>query len=338
MIKDVLVIYNAADDKHLARKVAWRESNAGVLAEVKAVTAALKKLGVDYDVRSIRDIKQLPDVLSHNKQRIVFNLVEELPGNILDACYVPAICRAHGKVSTGSDTASLLLAQDKWKTKAVLEEADLPCPAGAVVPLGQKIRPEYLAQGKYIVKPVLSDASEGINADSIVELPGENLDKTIEYIHAQFKQPAIVEQFIAPRELNVSVLQINGDIKVLPIAEIDFAAFGSNRPRIVDYEAKWRVNSFTYNHTPRIIPAQLSAQAARLVCRYALKVWYAIGCQDYARVDFRMDKNEQPFILEVNPNPDISPDAGFAAALAVQGMAYEEFIEILINNASLKQG
>jgi D-alanine-D-alanine ligase len=359
MTEGVLVIYNTVNQEAPVQKGRWRESNAGVLEEVKAVTGSLEKLGIDYDVQSISRISQLPLVLSHSKQTVVFNLVEELPENILDTCYVPAVCLAHGRRCTGSDTASLLLAQDKWKSKAVLKAANLPCPEGVIVPIGQKIRLTDLSPGVYIVKPVFSDASEGIDINSIVaietppsvlgtpyggvpygtsgELPGDALRRAIERIHTQLEQPAIVEQFIAQRELNVSILQHNGDVKVLPIAEIDFTAFQADRPRIVDYAAKWQNDSFAYNNTPRVIPADLSKRMVRLIEQYALGAWYAIGCQDYTRVDFRIDDNAQVFVLEVNPNPDISPDAGFAAALAAAGIAYDQFVETIIKNSLLRQ-
>ncbi len=280
----------------------------------------------------------MPDVLEHNSHKVVFNLIEELPDSILDACYVPAICSAHGRACTGGDTPALLLTQDKWKTKVVLRAADIPCPQGMIVPLGRKISTTGLAPGRYIVKPVFSDASEGISPSSVVELPGRALHKAVDRIHAECRQPALVEQFIAQRELNVSILQLNGKVEVLPIAEIDFAAFDAGRPRIVDYDAKWRTDSFAYNNTSRIIPAHLSGRIAQMVRRCAIAAWHQIGCRDYARVDFRMDDKDNIFVLEINLNPDISPDAGFAAALEAGGITYQEFIEMLINNALLRLG
>jgi len=335
MTNDILVIHNAVDKAATAEdKPVFEESNAGLKEEISAVTDTLEILGVRYQVKSIEAIEQLPDILVHSSQKIVFNLVEELPGDILNACYVPAICRAHGRAFTGSDTPALILAQNKWQAKAVFKAAKVPSPDGTIVPVGQKIRRKCLPDGKYVVKPVFSDASEGINPDSVVELPGTALDKAIEQIHKRFKQPAIVEQFVPDRELNVSLLEQNGKVGVLPVAEIDFSAFDTNKPRIVDYSAKWLADSFAYNNTPRIIPAQLSEKTADLVRRYALAAWDAVGCQDYARVDFRMDHDERLFVLEVNPNPDISADDGFAAALTAAGLTYANFIETLLNNAS----
>lgn len=319
-------------------KFDYEESNVSVLDEVAAVAGALEKLGFDYRVESIKQIRDLPDVLSRSPEKIVFNLIEDLNGSVLDFCYVPAICSAHGKACTGNDTACMLLAQDKWRTKSILRAANLPCPLGVIVPIGEKIYPSGLASGRYIVKPVFSDASEGIDTRSVVDLPSTALHHAIQRIHEQLNQPALVEQFIPDKELNVSVLQRDDKVEVLPIAEIDFTAFGENYPHIVDYTAKWQLNSFTYKHSPRIIPALLSDDVAELVRNIAVDSWRVLGCQDFARVDFRLDDNDNIFVLEVNPNPDISPDAGFAAALGAGGISFEEFVQILLNNALSRLG
>lgn len=337
MATNILIIHNAVD-KGLTTKdrAVFEESNAGLMEEVRAVTEAFEALGIKYQIKSFETIEQLPDILRHSNQGIIFNLVEELSADILHACYVPAICHAYGRTCTGSDTPALILAQNKWQAKAVLKTADVPVPDGTIVPVGQRIHMKGLVPGKYFVKPVFSDASEGIDADSIVDLPGMALHKAIKQIHTQFKQPALVEQFIPDREFNVSLLQQNNEVQVLPIAEIDFSAFGTNDPKVVDYSAKWHADSFGYNNTPRVIPARISQEAAGLVRQYALAAWHAIGCQDYARVDFRMTRNEQVSALEVNPNPDISADAGFAAALEAGGISYKKFIEILLDNALMR--
>jgi D-alanine-D-alanine ligase len=337
MTTNVLIIHNAVDKRLTTKdRAVFEESNAGLMEEVHAVTETIRTLGIKYQVKSIETIEQLPDILAHSDQGIVFNLVEELPADILHACYVPAICQVYGRTCTGSDTPALILAQNKWQAKAVLKTADVPVPDGTIVPIGQRICQKGLVPGKYFVKPVFSDASEGIDADSIVDLPGMALHKAIKQIHTQFKQPALVEQFIPDREFNVSLLQQNNEVQVLPIAEIDFSAFDVNSVRIVGYSAKWHTDSFAYNNTPRIIPAPLSDKAANLVRQCALATWYAIGCQDYARVDFRMNRKEQIFVLEVNPNPDISADAGFAAALEAGGISYKKFIETLLDNALMR--
>jgi D-alanine-D-alanine ligase len=336
MLESVLVIYNAVDT-NAKDAAAWHESNAGVLDEVNAVTAALERLGIDYRRQPVENLEHLNHILQQSRQRIIFNLVEEFSDNIFSACFVPAVCRANGRAFTGNDTPALLLSQNKWQAKAVLKAASLPCPNGVLIPITKQIFVPALSSGKYIVKPLYSDASEGIDSSSIVEIPGSALRKAVERVHRQFGQPALVEQYIPGRELNVSVLQREGRLEVIAIAEIDFSKFDDDQPRIVDYSAKWQPESFAYNNTPRIIPAQISAQTAEIVEKSSLQACSLTGCSGYIRVDFRMDKDEQPYILEINPNPDISPDAGFAAALAFRGIKYEKFVEILLESAINKE-
>jgi ribosomal protein S18 acetylase RimI-like enzyme len=155
-------------------------------------------------------------------------------------------------------------------------------------------------------------------------------------VHETFHQAALVEQFVGSRELNVSVLRRGRRTEVLPIAEIDFGAFGPERPRIVDYAAKWLPHSFEYRNTPRIIPAPLDPRLADRIRHYALAAWRAVGCRDYARVDLRMDDHGQVTILEVNSNPDVSPEAGFSAALAAAGIPYREFVLAMVRNAAAR--
>jgi len=133
MTDSVLILHHIIKADPAAGK-AFTESNDGVLQEVKAVADALAKLGISHRIESISTIADLPAVLSVSPERIVFNLVEALAGSELDYCLVPAVCRSFGKACTGSDTPCLMLTQDKWRTKAVLKAANLPCPKASLFP------------------------------------------------------------------------------------------------------------------------------------------------------------------------------------------------------------
>jgi D-alanine-D-alanine ligase len=321
---------NVASDPEKQKYCA--ESNAGVLVEVAAITEAFDKLGVPWTVKTISRLSELRAVLAASPEPIVFNLVEELCGHPQDASVVPSIIRAMGKGFTGSDSFALMLALDKWRTKAMLKSLGLPTPPAGYVPVGRKLS-EKLPQGKYIVKPVCTDASEGIDDQSVVEAPGREMGRIVRRIHDDFRQAAVVEKFIDGRELNVSVIQFDDGPRALPIAEIDFSDFTADMPRIINYAAKWQEDSFVYNHTPRIIPAKLSAKTAKEVSRLAEAAWHAIGCRGYARIDFRLDKKDNPWIIEVNANPDLSPECGLAAAVGAAGLKYEEFIRMMYEQA-----
>jgi D-alanine-D-alanine ligase len=325
----VIILHHALDVATRPGKQQYcAESNAGVTYEVNAITEAFATLGVPSTVKTIRGLSDLRPTLAGTTEPVVFNLVEELEGHPQDASVVPSILRALGKNFTGSDSFALMLALDKWRTKAVLASAGLPTPAAFYVPVGDKLKAK-LPKGKYIVKPSCTDASEGITAKSVVDSTSRDLPRLIKHIHENFDQAAIVEQFIDGRELNVSVLQFPDGVRALPIAEIDFSAFKPGMPRIIDYAAKWHEDTFVYNNTPRIIPAHLPAKTAKEVARLTVGAWHAIGCRGYARVDFRLDKNLKPWIIEVNTNPDVSPECGLAAAVKAAGLQYHEFAKMM---------
>ncbi|HUS57407.1 MAG TPA: GNAT family N-acetyltransferase [Planctomycetota bacterium] len=328
----VLILHNIPREKpDDGPAPAWLESDAGVLEEVEAVRAALEKIGAVHRTAGVANLTDLPAVLSSSTEDVVFNLVEGFHTEPMGANFVPAICQAFGKECTGNTTPCLQLTLDKWQTKGVLNASALPCAAGVLVPVGKMAKRSMLPAGPYIVKPTACDASEGIEVDSFVSEFG-SLRRIVRRIHEQFGQPALIEQYVGNRELNVSVLQRGNQVDVLAIAEIDFTAFSGDKPRIVDYSAKWLPETFEYQNTPRILPAPISEQAAEQVRRYALDAWAAVGCRDYARVDFRLDDDGQPTILELNANPDISPEGGFAAAVEYAKLTYEQFVELMVAN------
>ncbi len=313
------------------------ESEAGVLDEVRAVAAALERAGLPCVCADAATLDELPAVLSAHPEPVVFNLVEGFQRHSEQAALVPAVCEAHGRGCTGNDAACQALALDKWRAKAVLRAAGLPVPDDRLVPPGARLAARDMPRLPVIVKPVGADASEGIHADSVVRRPGRALASAIARVHRLFHQPALIESFVGERELNVSVLQRGRRVDVLPIAEIEFRDFGAARPRIVDYAAKWNTASFEYRNTVRVIPARLSARVTAEARRLARAAWDALGCRDYARVDFRLAADGKLFILEVNPNPDIGPESGFTAALRAAHISFAAFVRGQVANAAARR-
>ncbi len=327
----VLILHNVP--RPAAPGAAFAESDAGVLDQVRAVEAALARLKIPSRVAGVANLADVPAVLSAASENVVFNLVEGFHSRPSDSNYVPALAAAYGKAATGNDSPALALSLNKWHAKCVLLAHDVPCPPGVIVPVGSPVPRAALPPGPYIVKPLLADASEGIDAYSVVRSRGKALSAAVARVHHEFAHEALVETLVGHREINVSVLQQRSELLVLPLAEIDFCAFGDDRPRIVGYSAKWLPDTFEYQNTPRVIPAPLSAAVAARVTRCALAAWRALGCRDYARVDMRLDDKGRPFVLEVNTNPDITPDAGFAAALEAARISYDSFVKTLVDNA-----
>ncbi len=309
------------------------ESDAGVMAEVSAVADALDRKRVPHRTMAIASLADLVPLLQASPETVIFNLVENLLPQTVDTALVPSVCRAFGKAVTGNGTACQSLCLDKWRTKAVLSAAGIPVPRGTLVAPGAHAARKSIPRGPIIVKPLFADASEGIDAQSVVKGFGPALSRAIARVHDQFRQPALVEQFFGTREINVSLMEIDGELIILPPAEIEFRGFGDGRPRIVDYKAKWHTDSFEYRNTIRVVPAPLPARISRRLAELSRQAWMITGCEDYARVDFRMTDDGDIAVLELNPNPDIAPDAGFAAALKAGGYAFDDFVHAMCRNA-----
>jgi len=335
----VLILYNLPRPRGGAAMLPGGESDFSVMDEVQAVSAVLERHGIAFRSVGIGTLKDLPDALATGRERVAFNLVEDLAGGVADYCFVPAVCGAMGRACTGNGAACQALCIDKWQTKAALGARGVPVPEAVVVPLGQDPAGYVFPKGRVIVKPLSSDASEGIDASSVVaSLRRRLVEARVRRVHRGVGQGALVEQFIEGREINVSLLQRGREVEALPLAEIDFSLFPADKPRIVDYAAKWHDGSFEYINTPRKIPATLPERVAQRIRAYARAAWDAVGCQDYARVDLRLDENDNPYVLEVNPNPDISHDAGFAAALNAAKITYERFVLTVLEEAEARGG
>ncbi len=321
------------------------ESDAGVMDEVKIVSETFQMLKIPCRVAAVESLTRLPEILRSAPERLILNLVENFPDRPADAMQVPTVCEAFGRECTGNESSNQTLALDKWRTKAVLQAAGLPVPGGVVIPCGANTGSASLAlqkegsvlsrlpAGPWIVKPLYADASEGIHPTSVAH-DGKALNAAIRRIHRDFKHPALVEAFFGTRELNVALFQRGDRIEILPVAEIEFRGFGEDRPRIIDYAAKWHTDSFEYKNTVRVVPAKLDRPLAARIRAAALAAWQTLGCRDYARVDFRLDEAGNFVILEVNPNPDISPDSGFEAALKAAKIPYSDFVEAIYTNAA----
>ena len=142
------------------------------------------------------------------------------------------------------------------------------------------------------------------------------------YLFSSFNQEVLIEEYINGRELNVAIL---GD-RVLPISEIRFDHLPDGLPKIVTYEAKWSPQSIYYKNTIPKCPAILDDHLKNIVVKMALEAYHALECRDYARVDIRLNQKNIPYVIEVNPNPDISLDTGFVRSAASAGISYEDLL------------
>lgn len=226
----------------------------------------------------------------------------------------------------------MYITSNKVIAKTVLSAHNIPTPKYQT--LNNVIRKGIIIEPPLIIKPIYEDASVGITDDSIFYEPDVFM-KEIFRIDDSERKDYFIEQFIEGREINLSLLVMKNAPRILPPAEITFKDYPADKPRIVGYSAKWEEHSFEYSHTPRTFDFS-SADIPMLgrLEELALKCWQVLGLQGYARVDFRIDRNGKPWVLEVNANPCISPDSGFIAAALKAGVSsYNEVINHIIVDA-----
>jgi D-alanine-D-alanine ligase len=260
-------------------------------------------------------------LLVERKPRLVVNLVESIDGRGQLIHVVPALLESLGVPFTGCSASALGVTSDKVLAKQQLLRAGVPTPAAFGADADD---------GPWIVKSVWEHASLGIDDSSVVR-GAAGVPRVFETRRAELGGDWFAERFVPGRELNVALIAADAGMRVLPVAEIRFEGFPVEKPAIVGYAAKWHTDSFEYRNTVRsfAVERELAARAERL----ARDCWELFGLTGYARVDLRVDANGAPWVLEVNANPCLSPDAGFAAALATAGIEYRTAIAWLVDDA-----
>lgn len=272
--------------------------------------------------------------LTKRKPDVVFNLFEGNLDNTETETYVAGLLEWSGIPYTGSPVQSLALARAKHTTKFLLKGAGLPTADFMVV--NELPVPECTLEFPVIVKPAKQDASVGMDQDSVCT-NALQYEQRVQYILATYGPPVLIEEYIPGREFNIALLELP-ELQYLPAAEITFPEDKPGSWSILTYEGKWKPGTPDYDTTPPKYPANIPAATARRLGRLAVKAYRLLGCRDYARVDFRMKPNGKAYILEVNPNPEISDSAGFAGCLGSTSITHREFISRLIRQALSRRG
>lgn len=295
----------------------------GVLEAVAAVNRSLLELG--YQVTQLP--LTLPIDADGGKLRslnvdLVFNLFEGFGGYPETEALVPETLAETGVPCTGCPGIALRLALDKAKVKVMLKAAAIPTPDFQL--LNPQTLPMFRLNYPCIVKPGGEDASHGISQASVVD-NAAMLAKQVELVVDSYGGNALVEEFIDGREFNATVLG-NSQSTVLPVSEIVYW-LPPAMPRILTFAAKWQPDSLYFQGTKVVCPAEIGIGEREHIAETALAAFRRLGCQGYARVDMRLDKEGQLNVIEVNPNPDISPDSGAVRQAAAAGLTYTQFIE-----------
>lgn len=300
-----------------------------VLEAEEAVHQALLEIGCHV----VRVPLVPPLELAERKLRalhtdLVFNLFEGFCGYPETEAVVPEILSEMGIPCTGCPGSGLRLALDKAKAKVILRAAEIRTPDF------QLLNPEtlHMFQLGYpcIVKPRCEDASHGLSPDSIVN-DFAALEKQVRLVSNTYGGSALVEEFIDGREFDAAVLG-SSECTVLPVSEIVYS-LPPGMPRIVTFSAKWEPDSLYFQGTKSICPAEICVEEQERIIRTAVAAFRVLGCEGYARVGMRMDQEGQLNVIEVNPNPDVSPDSGVVRQAEATGMTYAQLIEKILQLA-----
>jgi len=304
----------------------------GVIACAHAIAEALHMAGRRVELVPIYSDVELALASYPPLDWVVFNLGEGLAGRLFEEVRIAWALEAMGYAFTGSGGDAILRSTHKEQAKTLLAEAGVPTPPGRIFYDPGEVEEHSVATLPFplIVKPVAEDASLGVSTDAVVHTPAA-LQARVAYVVERYRQGALAEQFIGGREFNISLW--GHPPQVLPLAEIDFSAFDDPFQRIVSFAAKWEEDSFAYNHTPVVCPANVASVLRDRIIATAQRAWRAIGCRGYARVDMRVAADDTPCVVEVNCNPDISPDAGFFRAARAAGYNYVGMVTHILNLA-----
>ena len=300
-----------------------------VVRQSKQFGDALAQVGYQVSLVAITDDDIASKLRPFNPSKcVVFNWCEEIPGIEHSEWLVAKKLEMSGYTITGAGSGALELAQDKYRVKVILNKAAISTPAWHIF--------DSPHVGKWnifpaIVKPQNEHCSVGITPESVVTNPIE-LKNRISFILEKYSQPALVEDFIDGREFRVSVLG-NETLTFLPVAEMDFSLFGKAEDRLCTYEAKFIPGSQHYEEIKTLLPAPLADNEIELLQKICGQTYRATGCRDYARMDVRLRDNIF-YVLDVNPNADISIDASMACAAEEAGISYGQLGSRIIQLAA----
>jgi D-alanine-D-alanine ligase len=297
---------------------------------INAIISAIRNRG--HEVHAVNAGEaNLFSYFKKNRVDIVFNIAEGKSGKFRES-EIPAILDYLNIPYTGSNTFSLALALNKAVTKKILKAENIPTPQFQVFAKGDEELDPAL-KFPIIVKPNCEGSAKGITASNVVHSKDALYEKAKEIINI-YKQEVLVEEFIHGKELTVGVLE-NGKVTALPILEIDFTACVKSG----EYFYSWRMKEFQGDAELGLVPtfycpARLDKETEEKVKQIAIRTHQAIGCFDISRTDIRLDKDNVPYVLEINPLPGLDPkESNFPVMAYAAGMKYDDLIDSILMSA-----
>jgi D-alanine-D-alanine ligase len=308
-----------------------------VLVQVEVVSKALTSLGYRvYVLPFSMNLAAVAERLQRIQPAFVFNLVETVDGTGRLIHLAPSLLDHLRMSYTGAPTEAVFNTSNKILAKKMMNGAGIFTPAW-FDPDKANSNGSF-AGGVYLIKSLWEHASVGLDEDSVIHADKKvDLIVELEARKERLGGSCFAEAYIDGRELNLSLLTDGngGSPIVFPPAEIRFDDYPDGKKRVVGYRAKWETASFEYLNTPRSFDFSAEDQPMlRQLIEVAQKCWRLFGLRGYARVDFRVDQAGTPWVLEVNTNPCLSPDAGFIAASQRAQLSIQKVLQNIIQDAT----
>jgi D-alanine-D-alanine ligase len=319
--KTVVLLYNRISEQP-------KDDELDVIRQARFISKALHHLG--YETTELAfdlDIAGIAEKLKALKPLAAFNLVETVDGTGQLLHFSPSLLNHLGIPFTGAPLEALFITTNKILTKKMLNLMNIPTSKWYTLDELNRLDPKET----YIIKPISEDGSLGIEEDCVFR--GNN-KAFLKKIGGMDRDELFIEQFIDGREFNLSLLGGKKGPQVMPPAEILFRDYPLEKPKIVGFNAKWTEDSFEYTHTPRTFRYKKQDQPLLEELKsIALRCWKAFELRGYVRVDFRVDKAGNPFVLEINGNPCIAPESGYVAATKQAGLKFHQVVERIMEDA-----
>jgi D-alanine-D-alanine ligase len=303
--------------------------------DIQDVYDALKKVGHNPVFMRLDGTAQSLIELGQAEADLIFNLVDSFGGDDTQDHNIAGYLELLKRRFTGAGSRGLYLAQDKALAKKIFAFHGIHTPYFATVYRGRTEHSHDL-QFPVIVKPAREDGSIGIQFGAVCNSIKELMER-IDYIHAQFDSPALIEEYIEGRELYVGVLG-NENPVALPVIELDLSKLPEGTPKIAGTEVKWEEDTEAYQKTWPMVPDDLDEEMVARLNEKAIQAYQALQLRDYGRIDFRVAKDGTLHVLEVNPNPYLLPSSEFSMAAKESGRSYDELIGAIVEAALSRYG
>ena len=294
----------------------------------ETINALKESLEVFHNVTLIDANENVFEKLKEAKSDIVFNIAEGIHGQSRES-QIPAMLDMLQIPYTGSDALTLGICLNKARTKEILSYHKIPTADFKVIKTDSPIF-NHSFNFPLIVKPISEGSSKGIFSSSLVKNYDE-LNSEVKRIISEYNQSALIEEYLPGREFTVAIVGNDEDTMVLPIVEIKYDKFPEDVEHLYSYEAKWILDTKESDFDVFECPASLDNVLEKRIIDTALNTYKVLDCKDWGRIDIRLDRNEIPNVIEINPLPGIMPDpnenSSLPKAARAAGIDYKTLIQ-----------